>query len=138
MKNINLLIISGRLGGNPELKYLQSGDPICQFSIANSESWKNDKGEKQEKTMWVPCVAWGKQAEGLAKILKKGMAVTVEGSLVIRKYNDKDGAQKYATECNVGFGCNVEITGWPKGTESARGEESQVASAPSGDDDLPF
>jgi single-stranded DNA-binding protein len=75
----------------------------------------------------VPCVVWGKQAEGLAKILKKGMAVTVEGSLVIRKYNNKDGAQKYATECNVGFGCNVEITGWPKGMEAERGEESQVA-----------
>ena len=146
MKNFNRLIISGRLGRDAELRYISSGDSICTFSICNSDSWKDRDGNKQEKLMWVNCNVWGKSAETLSKLLKKGMGVIVEGSLVVREWNDKDGNKRLSVECKVGLGNNVEITSWPKhetGQSDAFANErpfhdNNLPELPIEDSDLPF
>lgn len=147
MKNFNRLIVSGRLGRDAELRYVSSGDNICTFSVCNSETWKDKDGNKQEKLMWINCNVWGKSAEPLSKLLKKGTSVIVEGSLILREWNDKDGNKRLSVECKVGLGNNVEITSWPKhGTEQSDGfaneqpfQDNHLLEPPTIDDsDLPF
>lgn len=98
MASLNKCEFIGNLGRDVELKYLPSGDAVCSISIACSESWTDKQsGEKKEKTEWVPVEFFGKLAEIVAKYCKKGSQIYVEGSFSTRKYNDKDGVEKYAT-----------------------------------------
>ena len=101
MAGLNRVMLIGRLGRDPEMKYSQQGTAICNMTIATSESW-TDKSteEKQEKTEWHRCVSFGKQAEVLGKYLVKGSQVYVEGKLQTRQY-EKDGQTHYATEIIV-------------------------------------
>jgi len=94
---VNKVILVGNLGRDPELKHLPSGQAICQFSIATSESYTDKGGQKQEKTEWHRIVAWEKLAEVCGKYLGKGSKVYVEGKLQTREY-EKDGQKHYQTE----------------------------------------
>jgi single-strand DNA-binding protein len=97
--SVNKVIILGRLGQDPELRYTPSGASVCQFSLATSESW-NDKstGQKQEKTEWHRIVVWGKLAELCNQYLSKGRQAFVEGKIQTRSWEDKDGQKRYTTE----------------------------------------
>ncbi len=101
MKSLrNSVNLIGRLGKDPEVKTF--GDKKkASFSIATSDSYKNQKGEKVEDTQWHNLVIWGKLADVAGKYLKKGMEVCVEGKLVHRDYETDKGEKKYVTEINV-------------------------------------
>lgn len=97
--SVNKVIILGRLGQDPELKYTPSGSAVCNFSVATSESW-NDKntGQKQEKTEWHRIVVWGKLAELCNQYLKQGRQAYIEGSLQTRSWETDSGEKRYTTE----------------------------------------
>jgi single-strand DNA-binding protein len=97
--SVNKVIILGRLGQDPEIKYTQSGMAVTNFSLATSEFW-NDKatGQKQEKTEWHRIVVWGKLAELSNQYLSKGRQAYIEGRLQTRSWDDKDGNKRYTTE----------------------------------------
>lgn len=100
--SVNKVILLGRLGQDPELKYTPSGAGVCNFSLATSETW-NDKnsGQKQEKTEWHRVVVWGKLAELCNQYLAKGRQAFVEGRLQTRSWDDKSGQKRYTTEINA-------------------------------------
>ena len=99
MASVNKWIGIGNIGKEPEMKYTASGEAICNFSIACSESWKDKAtGEKKELTEWVRISFFGKLAEICGQYLKKGSQVYVEGSIRTRKWTDKDGQERYTTE----------------------------------------
>lgn len=97
--SVNKVFIVGNLGADPEINMLPSGDTVMNFRVATSMRW-NDKatGEKKEETEWHRITVFGRTAEALAQYLKKGRQVHVEGRLRTRKYTDKDGVERYATE----------------------------------------
>lgn len=96
--SVNKVILVGRLGQNPEVRYTPSGAAVANFSIATHESWMDKSGQKQERTEWHKIVVWGKQAENCAQYLAKGRQAYVEGRLQTRQWQDKDGQTKYTTE----------------------------------------
>jgi single-strand DNA-binding protein len=99
MASVNKWIGIGNLGRDPETRYTASGEAICNFSIACTESWKDKQtGERKEMTEWVRISAFGKLAEICSQYLKKGSQVYVEGSLRTRKWTDKEGQERYTTE----------------------------------------
>ena len=98
-RGVNKVIAIGNLGQDPDIKFLPSGNPVANFSIAVSESW-NDKttGQKQERTEWIRCVAFNKLAEIIQQYVHKGSKVYVEGKLQTRKWQAQDGTDRYSTE----------------------------------------
>jgi single-strand DNA-binding protein len=99
MASVNKVIIVGNLGRDPETRYMPSGDAMTTIAVATTDSWKDKAtGEKKETTEWHRITFFGKLAEIAGQYLKKGSAVYVEGSLRTRKYTDKDGIEKYATD----------------------------------------
>lgn len=96
--SVNKVILLGRLGSDPELKYTPAGAPVCNFSLATAESWKDKDGNKQEKTEWHRIVVWGKLAELCNQYLAKGRQAFIEGKLETRSWDDKDGIKRYTTE----------------------------------------
>ena len=102
MNNLrNKVQLIGRLGKNPEVKTLDSGKKVSNFSLATNERYKNNKGELVENTEWHNLVAWGKTAEIIEKYVKKGTEIAIEGKLTNRSWEDKNGDKKYATEVLV-------------------------------------
>lgn len=97
----NKVQLIGHLGGKPEVKETEKGKKLATFSVATSESYRNAKGEKVTETQWHRLVAWGKVAEIAEKYLDKGKEVAIEGKLVTRTYNDKEGNKRYITEVQV-------------------------------------
>ena len=99
MASVNKVILVGHLGKDPETRYAPSGDAICNVTLATSETWKDKgTGEKREATEWHRVVFFGKLAEIAGQYLRKGSQVYVEGSLRTRKWQDKDGNDRYTTE----------------------------------------
>ena len=98
MPTLNRVQLIGRLGKDPESKYTPTGKKVCHFSLAVSNRWKDKNGEKQEKTEWHRVAFFGKLAEIAGEYLKKGSQVYVEGRLQTRKWQDKDGQDRYTTE----------------------------------------
>ena len=96
--SVNKVIILGRLGQDPELRYTPSGAAVCNFSVATSEYWNDKDGERKEKTEWHRVVTWGKTAELCNQYLAKGRQCFLEGRLQTRSWDDKDGQKKYTTE----------------------------------------
>ncbi len=96
--NVQLI---GRLGNDPEVRTFDSGKKMASFSIATTDSYKNQKGEKVEDTQWHNLVIWGKLADIAGQYLKKGSEVAVSGKLVHRNYETTAGEKKYITEINV-------------------------------------
>ena len=97
----NKVQLIGNLGNAPEVKTLESGKKMARFSVATNENYRNAKGEKVTETQWHNLVAWGKVAEIVEKFLTKGKEVAIEGKLINRSYNDKEGTKKYVTEIQV-------------------------------------
>ena len=99
MAGVNKVIIVGRLGRDPELKYTPSGAAVANFTVATSEEWKDrETGEKQERTEWHRIVAWRRLGEICGEYLHKGKEVYIEGRLQTRSWEDRDGNTKYITE----------------------------------------
>src|SRR5437763_14311058 len=99
MASVNKVILVGNLGRDPETRYATSGSAICNITIATSRQWKDKAtGEKKEETEWHRVVFYDKLAEIAGEYLKKGRSVYVEGRLKTRKWQDKDGVEKYTTE----------------------------------------
>jgi single-strand DNA-binding protein len=96
--SINKVILIGRLGKDPEMRFTPSGKAVTNFTLATNENWTDQSGEKQERTEWHRIVTWGKLAENCAKLLAKGKQVYVEGRIQTRSWDDKDGNKRYTTE----------------------------------------
>jgi single-strand DNA-binding protein len=96
--SVNKVILLGRLGQDPELKYTPGGAPVCNFSMATTEAWTDKQGQKQERTEWHRIVVWGKLAELCNQYLSKGRQAFVEGRLQTRSWDDKEGNKRYTTE----------------------------------------
>lgn len=125
MSSINKAIIVGYLGQDPETKYMPNGDAVCNISVATSESWKDKStGEKKEATEWHRVVFFRKLAEIAGEYLKKGSLVYVEGSIKTRKWQDKEGNDRYTTEI---VGNEMKMLGKRDGSTSV--SESRPAQA---------
>ena len=99
MASINKVILIGNLGKDPEVRYMPSGSAICNIALATSRQWKNkESGEKMEETEWHRVSLFDRLAEVAGEYLKKGRSVYVEGRLKTRKWNDKEGVERYTTE----------------------------------------
>lgn len=96
--SLNKVMVIGRLGRDPELKYTQAGAPVCTLNLATDESYKDNNGQKVERTEWHRVVVFQKAAENCSQYLAKGSLVFVEGSLQTRKWQDQQGQDRYATE----------------------------------------
>lgn len=149
-KSINKVILVGRLGRDPELKYTASGTPFCRFSMATDDSWVDKgSGEKTEKTEWHNIVVWDKLAEICNNYLTKGKMVYIEGSLQTREWDDKEGVKRKTTEIRAR---DMMMLGGPGGGGGGGGggrSSGEFPSGPSGpsggdsgsaitDDDIPF
>ena len=95
---INKVILIGNLGADPEIRYTQSGTPVCNFNVATTERWKGQDGQQQEQTEWHKVVAWRRLAEICSEFLSKGSKVYIEGKLQTRKWQDQNGNDRYTTE----------------------------------------
>ena len=98
MSSLNKVMIIGRLGRDPEMRYTQAGKPVCSLNVATDEGYTNDRGEKVDKTEWHKAVFWDRQAETCSQYLAKGSLVFIEGRLSTRKYQDQQGQDRYVTE----------------------------------------
>jgi single-strand DNA-binding protein len=98
MASVNKVILVGNLGRDPEVRFMPNGEAVCNFSIATTDSWKDKSGAKQERTEWHNIVMYRKLAEIAGEYLKKGRPVYVEGRLQTRKWQTKEGQDRYTTE----------------------------------------
>lgn len=99
--SLNKVMLIGRLGKKPEVKYTETGRAVCNFSVATSESWKDKNGEKKENTEWHNVVVWGKLAETCTQYLDKGRQTFIEGKMQTRSWEDENGFKRYTTEVNA-------------------------------------
>ena len=136
MASVNKVIIVGNLGKDPEVRYLPDGASITGISVATTETWKDKAGEKREKTEWHRISFFGKLAEIAGEYLKKGSQVYVEGRLQTRKWQDKDGNDRYTTEI-VGDRMQM-LGGRAEGHATASEEKSSPASGSAGNARAPF
>jgi single-strand DNA-binding protein len=142
MAGINKVILIGRLGSDPEVRYTPSGVAVANFNIATSEEWKDkDSGEKKERTEWHRIVAWRRLGEICGEYLSKGKQVYIEGRLQTRDWEDRDGNKRYTTEIVAN---DVQFLGARDSSESARPRstsstdyQGMPAQGPA-DDDIPF
>ena len=143
MSGVNKVILVGNLGKDPEVRYLESGVAVANFTIATTESYKDKEGKRVDQTEWHNVVLWRGLAEVAEKFLKKGNQVYIEGKIRTRSYDDKDGIKRYVTEI---VGDNMTMLGGKKedgghqSNHASANENSQTADVnDSGSaDDLPF
>lgn len=95
---VNKVILIGRLGSDPEVRYTSNGGAVANFNMATNESWTDKSGQKQERTEWHRIVVWGKLGELCGQYLSKGRQAFVEGRLQTREWQDKEGGKRYTTE----------------------------------------
>jgi len=98
---LNKVMIMGNLGADPELRVTQGGDSVLTLNVAINESYLDKNRVRQETVEWVRCVIWGRRAEALAKFLRKGAQVFVEGSIKTNSYEDREGIKRYSTQVRV-------------------------------------
>jgi len=144
-RGINKVILIGNLGNDPDVRYTAGGAAVTNISLATTDSWRDkESGEQQDRTEWHRVVFFGRLAEIVAEYLKKGSQVYVEGRLQTRKWQDKEGVDRYTTEIVAG---EMQMLGGRGGSSnvSEQGASSGAARpepAPSGgdfvDDDIPF
>lgn len=154
MASVNKVILVGNLGKDPETRYAPSGDAICNITLATTDTWRDKaSGEKREATEWHRVVFFGKLAEIAGQYLRKGSQVYVEGSLRTRKWQDKDGQDRYTTEIRAD---EMKMLGGRQDGDSAPRQQSapqqprtqqpkpqqsggaQGGFGDFGDDDIPF
>ena len=156
--SVNKVILIGNLGAKPELKYLPSGQAVCELRLATNEQWTDKNQQKQERTEWHRVVVWGKTGENCAQYLDKGRSVYIEGRLQTRSWDDKtSGEKRYMTEIvantvqflggggGAGAGEGGGAPRGPRGGGGGGGGSSgpddfgpPPGGAPGGDDDIPF
>lgn len=130
--SVNRCHIVGHLGQDPEVRFTSGGNAVCNLSVATNEQWTDANGEKKEHVEWFRVQVWGKTAEACGKFLAKGRQVYVEGKLRTRKWQDKNGADRWTTEL---IADRVEFLGG-KG-EAAPSQRQPTPSAPE-NSDIPF
>ncbi|MFB3906056.1 MAG: single-stranded DNA-binding protein [Acidobacteriota bacterium] len=139
---VNKVILVGRLGKDPEMRYTAGGTPVTHFSLATNESWKGQNGERQERTEWHNIVVWNKLAETCNQYLSKGKMVYIEGRIQTREWDDKDGNKRRTTEIVASDMRMLErkLDGAP--AAEAGGERPAASAKPMEpgitDDDIPF
>jgi len=148
MGSLNKVLIIGNLGQDPDIKYLPSGDAVVNLSVATTDRWKDkETGDAKEKVEWHRVSFFGKRAETIAKFFSKGDPIFVEGSLQTRKWQDKEGNDRYSTDIKGRDFQFLKSKGEGDGGTRPRNEEaatSTSASAPASDqedafdDDIPF
>jgi len=115
---VNKAILIGNLGRDPELRHTQSGQPVCNFSVATSESWNRKDGSgREERTEWHRIVVWGRTAEMCAQYLSKGRTVYIEGRLQTREWENREGQKQRSTEV---VAQTVQFLGGPRGGGGSR------------------
>ena len=123
MASVNKVILVGNLGKDPEIRYMTNGEAVANVSIATSESWKDKAtGEKKEITEWHRLVFYRKLAEIVGQYLKKGSTVYVEGRIRTRKWQDKEGQERYTTEIEV---TDMQMLGGRQNAASSSGGETE-------------
>lgn len=128
MASVNKVIILGNLGRDPEMRYTPSGSAICSLRVATTRNWKSkDSGERVEETEWHSVVMYDRQAEIAGEYLKKGRPVYIEGRLKTRKYTDKDGVEKYATDI---VATEMQLLGGREGGAPGAGDDMGSERAP--------
>ena len=150
MASVNKVILVGNLGKDPEVRYMPNGDAVANVTIATSESWKDKaSGEKKEITEWHRLVFYRKLAEIVGQYLKKGVTIYAEGRIRTRKWQDKDGQDRYTTEIEANemqmLGGRRDGESRAEGSEPAKSYAPRAGSAPKPpssfddmDDDIPF
>src|SRR5947209_11564752 len=128
--SVNKVILVGRLGQNPEVRYTPPGAAVANFSVATNESWTDKSGQKQERTEWHKVVVWGKLAELCNQYLAKGRQVYLEGRLQTRQWQDKDGQTKYTTEVIANTVQFLGAGGKSEGIPASAGAASRPSNAP--------
>ena len=152
--SVNKVILVGRLGRDPEVRYTGAGQAVANFSLATDESYRDRNGERQKRTEWHKIVLWGKQAEIAQQYLKKGSLIFVEGRIQSREWQDKEGQKRTSFEIVANnfrmLGGRAEgamsatagaATGGDFDTQVTSAEESHggAATAPEiSDEDIPF
>lgn len=145
MASVNKIILIGNLGRDPEVRYLPSGDPVANFSLATTETWRNKSGGKEEDTQWHQVEVFGKLAEIVRDYCTKGKQIYIEGSIKYDEWTDKDGVKKTKAKVKLS-GPNSKLVllgGGGRGSEERGGGAERRESLPPGDfqvsdDDVPF
>jgi single-strand DNA-binding protein len=136
---MNKVILIGRLGQDPTVRYTTNGTAVASFSVATTERYKNKAGEKQEVTEWHNIVVFGKQAERCGEFLSKGRKVSIEGSLKTRVYTDKEGVKRKTTEIKATAVTFEDSKGVAKSEGKTETAPSTDAPAPEADEtEIPF
>lgn len=149
MASVNKAILIGNLGKDPDVRYSPDGSAITNITLATTENWKDKSGEKQEKTEWHRVAFFGKLAEIAGEYLKKGSQVYVEGRIQTRKWQDKEGQDRYTTEIVAdrmqmlgSRGNSFEVSDSPSESRPQQQRPAQQAQQKGGfddmDDDIPF
>ncbi len=141
--SVNKVILIGHLGKDPELRYTPGGKAVVSFSLATSDRWTGQDGQKKESTTWHKIVAWERTAEVMKEYLHKGSEVYIEGRIDNRSWDDKEGKKQYTSEVIVQ---NFQFVGSRSGSEKQPPGGSGPDDVPpppdrgssAGDDDLPF
>jgi len=147
-RGVNKVILVGNLGQDPDLRRMPNGDAVAQITVATSEVWKDQQGQKQERTEWHRCVVYRKLAEIVGQYLKKGSKVYLDGRLRTRKWQDQSGQERFTTEIVV-----IELQMLDSKPVSGQGQQPAHQGTPQGqpqpntyneppfgsfDDDIPF
>lgn len=128
MASVNKVILVGNLGADPETRYMPNGDAVANIRLATTESWKDkNSGEKREITEWHRVVFYRKLAEIVGQYLKKGSAVYLEGRIRTRKWQDKEGQERYTTEIEA---TEMQMLGGRQSAGSSSGGETDYGSMP--------
>ena len=137
MAGVNKAILIGHLGGDPEIRYTSNGTAVANFSMATTERWNNQSGEKEERTEWHRIVAFGRLGEICGEYLTKGKQVYIEGRLQTRKWEDRDGNQRSTTEI-VATGMQMLGAAGSGGSSQPQERQSPQGSPPLDGGDVPF
>lgn len=132
---VNHVMLIGNLGQDPEVRSTQGGQQVATLRVATTDKRKDKDGNFVEFTEWHTVVVWGKQAESCGRYLSKGRQVYVSGRLQTRKWQDRDGKDRYSTEVVAN---DVRFLGGGKGEERAPTQQQQSPTPPPPDDDIPF
>ena len=145
---LNKVILIGRLGKDPEVRYMPNSEAVCNFSVATSESWKDQNGQRQERTEWHNITMYRKLAEIAGQYLKKGSQVYLEGKIQTRKYTDKNGIERTTYDIIVN---EMKMLGGGNDGQQAQSAQNGAPPAPPKakqtapvqprediDDDIPF
>ena len=136
---VNKVILVGRLGADPEIRYTPSGAEVANFRMATSEVWTNKNGEKEERTEWHRIVAWRNLAKICGEYLNKGRLVYIEGKIRTRSWEDRDGNKRYTTEVEATDMKMLGGTGTGEQQErKAKEPDSDYAPPAAKDEDIPF